>query len=90
MSGCWGTPVPLGGNGGRPPVPTGAVPAGTEYEAEADAECVTPAETVLLEMLNEKEELLPVGTGLRQKSLSHQVYLPPSVALQADEIHVST
>lgn len=66
------------------------MPEGTEYEAEADAICVALAEMVLLDMPNEKEELLPVGTGLRQKSLSHQAYLPLSVALQADEIHVST
>lgn len=104
--------MPVGGKGGKPPVPTGAVPKETEWEAEADVDGVALTETdadgvALAETgsltealaveealstgkLSEMEALLPVGTGLRQKSFSHQVYLPLSVALQRVEMQVST
>ena len=116
ICGWLGIPVPLGGNGGRLPVPTGAVPTGAvptgavptgavpigavpigavpngiECEAEIDTDGVALAETpVPLGILKEKDELPPVGTGLRQKSFSHQLYFPLSVALQREEMQVST
>lgn len=91
MSGC-GTPVPLGGNGGKTPVPAGAVPRGIDWEAETDVEedGVALAEAVPGGILKEREALLPVGTGFRQKSFNHQLYRPLSVALQRVEMQVST
>ena len=75
-------------------MPMGAVAEGTECEAEteaeADAEGVVLGEPVPAGRLKENEELAPVGTGLRQKSFNHQVYLPLSVALHWEEMQEST
>lgn len=74
----YGAPVPLGGKGGRAPVPAGAVPSGTDGETETGNDGVALVdgtaipEPVPTGMLNEMDALLPVGIGLRQKSLSHQ------------------
>lgn len=64
--------------------------AETDIEADVNAEEVVPGEPVPAGRLNENDWLAPVGTGLRQKSFNHHVYLPLSVALQRVEMQEPT